>query len=36
MPNTTKDPIVITVGKFNGGTKHNIIPHKVELGDGAH
>ncbi|MFM2177792.1 MAG: hypothetical protein RL015_1890, partial [Verrucomicrobiota bacterium] len=32
MPNTTKDPIVITVGKFNGGTKHNIIPHKVELG----
>ena len=26
------EPIVITVGKFNGGTKHNIIPDKVELG----
>jgi hippurate hydrolase len=26
------EPVVITVGKFNGGTKHNIIPDKVELG----
>jgi metal-dependent amidase/aminoacylase/carboxypeptidase family protein len=25
-------PSSITVGKFNGGTKHNIIPDKVELG----
>jgi amidohydrolase len=26
------EPVVITVGKFNGGTKSNIIPDKVELG----
>ena len=26
------EPVVVTVGKFNGGTKHNIIPDKVELG----
>ena len=26
------EPVVITVGKFNGGTKHNIIPDRVELG----
>jgi hippurate hydrolase len=26
------EPVVITVGKFNGGTKHNIIPDQVELG----
>ncbi len=26
------EPVVITVGKFNGGTKHNIIPDNVELG----
>ena len=26
------EPVVITVGKFIGGTKSNIIPDKVELG----
>lgn len=26
------EPVVVTVGKFNGGTKSNIIPDKVELG----
>ena len=26
------EPVVVTVGKFNGGTKHNIIPDRVELG----
>jgi hippurate hydrolase len=26
------EPVVVTVGKFNGGTNHNIIPDKVELG----
>ncbi len=26
------EPVVVTVGKITGGTKHNIIPDKVELG----
>jgi hippurate hydrolase len=26
------EPVVVTVGKINGGTKHNIIPDVVELG----
>ena len=27
----TLTAVVVTVGKFNGGTKHNIIPNEVKL-----
>ncbi len=29
--NVTKQPSIITVGKINGGVRHNIIPDQVEL-----
>jgi len=29
--NVTENPAVVTIGAINGGTRHNIIPEKVEM-----